>query len=194
MSREPFGQEYYDRFYSHGRVHTEVRIDGLVRGLLGMADWWSIPIKSLLDVGAGIGRVRTALKTHRPDVRYRGTDVSSYACKTFGHLNVDIATWAPKRPYDLTVCLSVLQYLDDDDFVSAAANLGQATRHLLYLEIPTRWDRTNVIDARSTDLDVHWRTGAWYRKQLAPWFVPIGAGLWARVGGAVPMFELEAPR
>jgi SAM-dependent methyltransferase len=194
MSPTAFDAQYYERFYSHDRVHTAARIDGLVRGLLGMADWWGIEIKSVLDVGAGMGRVGDALAAQRPRVRYRGTDVSAYACRTYGHLRVDIASWAPKRPYDLSVCLSVLQYLDDAAFLDAVANLATATRHLMYLEIPTRWDRSNSIDAAATDLEVYWRSGAWYRKQLSPWFVQVGAGMWARRGGAVPMFELEAAR
>jgi hypothetical protein len=193
VSDQTFDQAYYQRFYADGRVHTPEKIAGLVEGILGLARWWGVPVRSVLDVGAGMGRVGDWLREQHPRIRYRGTDVSAYACKTYGHKQVDIATWAPGRPFDLTVCLSVLQYLDDDAFQAAAANLATATRHLLYLEIPTRHDRRHVIDPSATDLSVYWRSGAWYRKQLAPWFRPIGAGLWARDGGCVPFFELEAP-
>jgi SAM-dependent methyltransferase len=189
----PFDEAYYRRFYDGGKVHDETTIGALVDGILGFTQWWGIEVRSVLDVGAGLGFVGRHLASTRAHIRYQGTDVSEYACREHGHRRVDIASWKPSRPFDLVMCVSVLQYLDDDAFARAAANLGAATRHLLYLELPTARDRRCVIDPERTDLDVHWRSGRWYRNHLEPWFEPIGAGLWSRRGGAVPFFELEAP-
>jgi hypothetical protein len=188
-----FDAAYYRRFYEGGLVHDERRIGELMGAVLGLAGWWEIPVRSVLDVGAGLGFVGTWLAAHRPEVRYRGVDVSEWACRTHGHHRADISSWRPPRPSDLTVCISVLQYVSDERFTDAAANLAAGTRHLLYLELPTRRDRTQVIDPARTDMTVHWRSGRWYRDRLDPWFEPVGAGLWSRRGAAVPFFELEAP-
>ena len=40
-------------------------------------------------------------------------------------------------------------------------------------------------------MDIHWRSGAWYRSRLDEHFVEIGAGLWSKRGTAL-FFELEA--
>jgi hypothetical protein len=41
---------------------------------------------------------------------------------------------------------------------------------------------------------VHWRTGTWYRKRLAPHFVEIGGGMWLSRRNTAPLFELERAR
>jgi hypothetical protein len=74
------------------------------------------------------------------------------------------------------------------------ANLGKATQHFMYLEIPTKSDFEDVVDAAVTDMNVHHRSGAWYRKELAPYFVQVGAGLWQSRHSNIPMYELEACR
>jgi trans-aconitate methyltransferase len=190
-SAASFDASYYAHFYTDAQVHDQRRIDGLVNGIVGFATWLSVDVKSVLDVGAGMGAIRKALQRHHPTVRYRGTDISKHACKTYGHLHVDISTWKPKRAYDLSVCLSVLQYLDDQQIGNAIDNLAAATRSLLYLEIPTRWDRDNVINPEATDMNVHWRTGRFYQRLLTQHFQQVGAGLWLRNTSAVPLFELE---
>ncbi len=191
---DQFDAAYYARHYDHDKVHDQQRLDALLRGIMGLAAWWQIPVRSVLDVGAGTGGIGRALAVHHPGVRYRGTEISKHACTTYGHKQVDIAGWAPKRAYDLTICLSVLQYLENDRCAAAVANLAAATRSLLYLEVTTSWDRTHAVDPAHTDMDVHWRSGAWYRRTLAPYFRQLGAGLWARHDAPVVLFELEALR
>jgi hypothetical protein len=188
---DQFDAKYYEHFYSDAKVHDQDRIDALVDGIMGFAGWWSIPARSVLDVGAGMGAVGDAIHRRHPTVRYRGTEVSEHACKTYGHLNVDIATWVPKRAYDITICLSVVQYLDNATCLTAIANLAAATKSLLYFEVPTTWDRANVIDELATDMNVHWRSGAWYKKALSPHFQQVGAGLWLKRNSPLALFELE---
>ena len=98
------------------------------------------------------------------------------------------------RPFDVTFCHGVLQYLEDDDVVRAIENIAKATRHILYLEIPTTLDFSTVVDTTKTDLNVHQRSGDWYRKLLNPFFVQAGAGLWVRRGGKIVLYELEGTR
>ncbi len=98
------------------------------------------------------------------------------------------------RPFDVTFCHGVLQYLGDADAVHAIENIAKATRHVLYLEIPTTLDFSTVVDKTKTDLNVHQRSGDWYRKLLHPFFVQAGAGLWVRRGGKIVLYELEGTR
>ena len=175
-------------------MHDRHHIAELAAGVLALAAWWRIPVRSVLDVGAGKGYWHDYLTASRPKIRYHGVDVSDYACRRYGHERADLAMWRPSRRYDLVVCQSVVQYLDDADATSAMATLGEACRGLMWLEIPTTDDRDNSIDPAATDLEVNWRTGAWYRERLEPAFTQIGGGLWlSRSSGAV-LFELERGR
>jgi trans-aconitate methyltransferase len=185
-----FDAAYYQRFYGRrNAVHTKARIAHLATGVTGLAAWWGIPIRTALDIGAGPGYWRDWFAEQRPRVRYTSTDVSSYACKRFGHQLRDIATWRPSRPFDLVVCQGVLHYLDDRAASDAIANVTAATRHLLYLEAPTSEDRETVLDLEKSDLEAHWRAASWYRRRLSA-FDQIGAGLWVRKG-SLNLYSLE---
>jgi trans-aconitate methyltransferase len=186
-----FDAEYYRRFYGRKPVHDRRRIGLLAEGVLSLAAWWQVPVRSVLDVGAGKGYWRAWLADERPTIRYHGIDVSAYACRRYGHEQADLGTWKPSRTYDLVVCQSVLQYLDDGAATSAIDALGEACRGLLWLEVPTAADRIGAIDHQATDLDVHWRTADWYRKRLSRHFAQIGGGLWRAKRSPAVFFELE---
>jgi len=188
---ERFDAAYYSRFYGRRPVHDLRRIAHLAAGVMELAAWWRIPIRSVLDVGAGKGYWRDWLATAHPRVRYHGIDVSEHACRRYGHEYADLATWKPARRYDLVVCQSVLQYLEPRQASDAIASLAAACRGLLCLEVPTADDRRHSIDPSATDLDVYWRTGRWYREQLAVGFIEIGGGLWLSRRSDAVLFELE---
>lgn len=194
MPSDRFDAAYYRRFYGRSGVHDARRIGRLATGVFALAAWWRIPIRSVLDVGAGKGFWRDWIEAQAPKVRYHGLDVSEHACRTYGHELADLATWTTRRRYDLVVCQSVIQYLDDRAATDAIATLGDACRGLLYLEVPTRADRDSAIDPAGTDLDVHWRTGTWYRTRLAARFTEIGGGLWMSHDANAVLFELERAR
>lgn len=189
MSR--FDAAYYRRFYGRHGVHDAERIAHLASAVHGMCAWWEVGPRSVLDVGAGVGLWRDWYREHHPTVRVTSIDVSEYACERWGHECHDIATWRPERPADLVICHGVLHYLPDGGAVAALANLAAATRYVLYLEAPTAHDLAEVVDPERTDMEVHARAGAWYRRRLAPHFRQAGAGLWVK-RDAVPLFELEA--
>ncbi|MEY2444035.1 MAG: hypothetical protein QOE00_615 [Ilumatobacteraceae bacterium] len=193
-SPERFDAAYYRRFYGRGRVHDRQRIAQLGNGVVSLASWWRVPVRSVLDVGAGKGFWRDWLADAHPTVRYHGLDVSEHACRRYGHEQADIVSWKPRRTYDLVVCQSVLQYLDDTDATTVVQTLSVACRGLLVLEVPTIADRDTAIDPSCTDLDVHWRTGTWYRKRLALGFTEVGAGLWLSHSSNAVLFELERSR
>jgi hypothetical protein len=72
--------------------------------------------------------------------------------------------------------------------------MGQLTRSMLYLEVPTADDFRLVVDPDRTDLAVHRRTGEWYRRRLDPFFIELGCGLYYSRLGPVPFYELERAR
>lgn len=186
-----FDDAYYRRFYGDDGAHDPERIHHLATAVHGMCAWWGVEVGTVLDVGAGMGMWRDWYRTNHPHVRVRSLDVSEHACRTWGHEQLDIATWRPDEEFDLVICHSVLQYLDDAGALTAVGNLGAATGWVLYLEAPTAADLSELVDTERTDMDVHRRTGEWYRRALAPWFRQVGAGLWVR-HDTVPMYELEA--
>lgn len=191
MSR--FDADYYRRFYGKNGAHDRERIDHLATGVHNMARWWGVEVRSVFDVGAGMGMWRDWYRENHPRTKVLSVDVSDHACKTWGHKNRNIAEWSPKSRFDLVICHGVLQYLDNADAVRAIDNLASSTRHLMYLELPTKWDFENIVDPSATDLQVHKRSAAWYRRHLSHHFTQIGAGLWTPIGGLL-MYELEASR
>ncbi|MGZ4674716.1 MAG: class I SAM-dependent methyltransferase [Ilumatobacteraceae bacterium] len=188
---ERFDAAYYRRFYGRQPVHDRRRIAQLAEGVLSLASWWRIPIRSVLDIGAGKGYWRDWLTTTRPRITYHGIDASEYACRRYGHEHADLAVWRPRRQYDLVVCQSVMQYLGAADAATAIDTLAGACRGLLVLEVPTIADRDTAIDPCGTDLAVFWRTGSWYRKRLATGFIEIGGGMWLSRSCTAVFFELE---
>jgi hypothetical protein len=188
-----FDDRYYRRFYGEGGAHDTERVGHLATAVHHMALWWGMRVRTVLDVGAGMGMWRDWYRTNHPSVGVLSIDVSEYACATWGHERFDIAEWRPSTPFDLVVCHSVLQYIDDERVAAAIDHLGAATGELLYLEAPTTSDLTDVVDPKGTDLEVYGRSGEWYRALLERHFRQVGAGLWIPHGG-VPMYELEASR
>jgi hypothetical protein len=191
---ERFDAAYYSRYYGRRPVHDRRRIGHLANGVLALADWWRVPMRTVLDVGAGKGYWRDWLSINAPRVSYHGIDVSEHACHRYGHEQADLATWWPRRRYDLVVCQSVIQYLDDRRASRAIEALAAASRGLLFVEVPTTADRERAIDPAGTDLDVHWRSGTWYRKRLSSGFTEIGGGLWLSHDSLAVLFELERAR
>ena len=188
---ERFDDDYYRQYYGRSPVQSPARLARLAEGVLGMAGWWGIPVRSVLDVGAGPGNWGRWLRAERPTVRYRGVDMSEAACRRYGHEQRDITQWRSPRPFDLVVCQGVLHYLDDDAFVAAARNLVESSRGLVFLEIPTSDDLNGVLDLERTDLDAHWRPAEWYRDVLGRQLRELGAGLFYRRTGRVPFLALE---
>jgi SAM-dependent methyltransferase len=169
------------------------QIDKLATGVHSLIAWWGLDIRSFLDIGAGPGYWRDWYRNNHPKVAVMSTDVSDYACATYGHKKADITQWRPSRRFDLVVCHSVLQYPDNAATRAAIENLGAACRHFLYLEIPTAADFDDIVDPDATDMTVHRRSGTWYRRELDRHFRQVGGGLWLSRDSTVPMYELEMP-
>ena len=191
MPRSTFDESYFKRFYAGTPVHSRKKIEDLAAAVHSLCSWWDVSIRSVFDVGAGLGYWRDWYASNYPGIEVRSVDVSEHACKKFGHELRDISAWKPARSFDLVVCQSVLQYLPNSQAAAAIDNLAAVTKKVMYLEVPTTRDLKHVVDKRSTDLDIYSRSGDWYRSRLRRHFVHSGAGLWVAKRSNISLYEFE---
>jgi len=192
----PFDARYFRRYYEsrRSRVYGKEQINHLANGVVGLVRWFGGEIERVLDVGAGIGLWGQWFRAHLPKVHYRSIDVSQYACRTYGHERRDIARWRGRQKFDLVICQGVLPYLGDGACGKAVANMAAMCRGFLYLEAITVRDLRDVCDRTRTDVDVHARPAAFYRRALGRCFEPLGCGLHHVKGGDMLFYELERGR
>ncbi len=188
-----FDATYYRRFYESKktRVSGPAEVSHLCAGVVGMIQWFGGTLSAALDVGAGVGLWRDWFKKNMPNVRYRSTEVSDYACATYGHEKRDIVSWRAREKFDLVICQGVLPYLSDADATRAIENLSAMARGFLYLEAITARDLDTVCDRDLTDVSVNARPGSFYRTRLAKNFAVLGCGLFYRNDGPLQFYELE---
>jgi hypothetical protein len=192
--RTAFDRAYYDRFY--GRPQTRVQgpreVARQCRGVVEVARWLERPIRSVAEIGAGTGLWRDWFSRHRPSVRYVSTDVSPFACKTYGHRRLDVGRARLPGTYDLVVCQGVLPYLDDASCARALDHLAAMTGELLFLECQTDRDLRDVCDQEVSDPALKPRPVAFYRDRLERRLVMLGLGLWAPKEAAAGLYDLES--
>jgi Nodulation protein S (NodS) len=188
-----FDAAYYRRFYGKARtrIHGAEEVAHLGAGLVEMIAWYGGDVRSVLEVGAGVGLLRDWFAKERASVRYVSTEYSAYAAATYGHVQRDIATWKGRQKFDLVVCQGVLPYLSDNGALAAIDNLAAMTRGFLYLEAITRRDYDTVCDREKTDPGMRLRPAAFYKKRLARAFQPVGGGLYYAKNGPLVFWELE---
>ncbi len=188
-----FGREYYRRYYYDPRTAVASRYESRARARLiaAYADYLGLPVRSILDAGCGVGRLRASLRTHFRAAAYVGVEASDYLCRRYGWERARIEEYRAPAPFDLVICYDVLQYLKDRAAARALANLARLSRALLYFSALTRRDTRMNCDRNRTDLDVEARPGEWYRARLRRSFLEIGAGFWVRRGAPLTFWELE---
>jgi|GEM_PF-385338 len=193
-STSRFDEDYFRRYYEDPttRVQGPDEVGRLARAVCAFAAYWGMSLSDALDIGAGPGFWREALRREVPDLKYTGVDVSPVACQRYGHQQRDISAWRDRNRYDLIICQGVLQYIDDDQAAAAIENIGAMASGLLYIEVLTRRDVQQVADLEKSDTNVHLRTGAWYRQHFKKDFINVGCGLLcARRAGAL-FYEMES--
>jgi SAM-dependent methyltransferase len=155
-------------------------------------EYVGLPVRRILDAGCGTGLMRRELLRRLKRASYVGLEVSEYLCQRYGWVRGRIEEYAPAAPFDLVICYDVAQYLDDGTARRALANLARICRGVLYFTALTRADWRHNCDRRRTDVDVHMRSGEWYRGRLRRGFREIGAGFWLRRGAPLTVWELES--
>ncbi len=188
-----FDEAYYHRFYEDPktRVISPEEHANLAEFVFAFARYNNIEMKSVLDIGAGVGLWKRWIEKNAKGVAYVGTEVSQAMCKKHGFLHRDIARWRDRKKHDLIVCQGVLQYLPDPDVAPAVANIAAMSKGLVYLEVTTRLDLRERCDQTRTDADIHVRNGSYYRGILSKHFLNVGCGLWWSKEREIPFFELE---
>lgn len=188
-----FDEAYYHRFYEspQTRVVSPEEHANLASFVVGFARWNRLELKSVLDIGAGIGLWKHWFEKHDKAVSYTGTEVSLAMCKKHGFQQRDIARWRDRKKHDLIICQGVLQYLPDPDVAPAVANIAAMSRGLIYVEVTTRGDLRDRCDKTRTDTDIFVRNGSYYRGILAKHLISVGAGLWWVKDKPPPFYELE---
>ena len=190
---ERFGAQFYERYYR--RAGTQVvsraamrRRAELIAAFVRHAEW---PVRSILDVGCGLGLMRDALLERLPRARYTGLEISDYLCSRYGWQQGSIVTYRARNAYDLVICYDVLQYLERRDATHALENLALLCRGVLHFSALTTEDWEQHCDRRRTDRDVNLRAASWYRRRLAANFVNAGSGMFVRAGSGIALWELE---
>jgi hypothetical protein len=197
-AREPhetrFDEAYYKRFYESPRTRIQgpKEVAHLGAGLVAMIAWYGGAVRSVLEVGAGVGLLRDWFAANHPRVRYLSVERSPYAAARYGHEQRDIVTWRSGRKFDLVVCQGVLPYLADRPAYAAMDNLAVMARGFLYLEAITRRDYETACDRAKTDPSMRLRPAEFYRRRLRRAFRPLGGGLYYAKTGPLLFWELES--
>lgn len=187
-----FDKRYYDRFYGRKRPR---RKDVLATRKLGdfvcaYLTYIGQPVRTVLDLGCGLGLWRDAIAAHHPGARYRGVEVSTYLCDQHGWERGSVIDYRG-RPADLVICQDTVQYLPDAEAEAAIRNLARLSRGALYFSALTREDWRHNADRDKTDAAVHKRATAWYRARLGRKFMNLGGGLFLKRDTSRVLWSLE---
>jgi len=191
-----FGAAYFKKFYLNAttRVVTPAEMRVRARTIAAVLAQASVPVRTILDAGCGIGLLREPFAAVLPRARYTGLEASDYLCGRYGWIKGSVVDYAPRKPSDLVVCYDVLQYLDAAAAARALANLSRLTRAALYVSALTSEDWRDNCDRTRTDRAVHLRPGDWYRRRLRRNFRHLGLGVWLRKDVTALLWDMERSR
>jgi 2-polyprenyl-3-methyl-5-hydroxy-6-metoxy-1,4-benzoquinol methylase len=192
-SGQRFDKRYYDRFYGRNRPlrRDVVNTQKLCDFVCAYLKYIGLPVRSVVDLGCGLGLWRDGIAAHFPHARYRGVEYSDYLCEKYGWERGSVVDYRARRPADLVICQDTIQYLPDEQASKAIRNLTSLTRGALYLSAPSRRDWKETANSEISDTRVHKRTADWYRRRLARGFFNLGGGVFLRRDAPVALWELE---
>lgn len=188
-----FDAGFYRRYYLDPRTRVATRAEMARRANLVAAfvKHGEHRVRSILDLGCGLGMMRGPLLRQFPGARYTGVEASPYLCERLGWTRGSAATFRARRPFDLVVCYDVLQYLNSREAAAALRNLAGLCAGVLHFGVLTQEDWDLYCDRRTTDRKVHIRAADWYRRRLARDFINAGSGMFVRRGAPIHLWELD---
>jgi SAM-dependent methyltransferase len=188
-----FDAAFYRRFYVNPKTRVVTRAEMTRRAdlIAAFVRHGELPVRSILDVGCGLGLMRNQLRRHFPKARYTGLEVSEYLCRKHGWTQASAATFSSPQPFDLVICYDVMQYLGTREAAAALRNLARLCVGVLHFGALTREDWDLYCDKRRTDRQVQTRPADWYRKRLAASFINAGSGMFVRRGAPIHLWELD---
>ena len=175
-----YDRRYFDKWYRHPRhrVKTAADMRRQLGFIIGVTEYLlDRPVRSVLDVGCGEGNWRSVLHALRPRAQYVGVDGSEYAVRRFGaRRNIHLGTLGTigsiglDGPFDLILCLGVLNYVNGAELRSGLRQLHDLSGGVAYLEIFTRADEATGDFRQSAA-----QSPSWYRAVIRrAGFVPLG--------------------
>lgn len=197
MSEKPgeerFGQSYYDRYYLNKatRVATPAYYRRLATFLAAYSAYLDIRVNRVLDIGCGVGGLKSPLLAAFSRAEYVGIEHSQHACAKYGWQNGCASTYHSPKSFDLVICHDVLQYLDAELADKALANFGSLTNKILYFSVLTKEDWRDHVDQHLTDNEVFLRPANWYRKRLSKRFRNLGGGVYLERDNEAVVYALE---
>ena len=189
-----FDREFFDRFYRRRATRASGPEDfrRVSRFVLAYLDYLEIEVRTVLDLGCGLGRWKAALGEHDPRIRYTGVDISPWASKTYGWHRASVEGFRSDTRYDLVICQDVLPYLPKPRLRQAIDNIASLTGQAAYLQVVTDEDWTgDACDPKRTDGSMNRFPASWYRRLLGRHFLNCGGGLFVPRDGGVVLWELE---
>ncbi len=139
---ERFDAGFYRRYYRdpQTRVVTPAEMSRRANFIAAFMRHLELEVRSILDIGCGLGLLKRQLLRRFPGATYTGLEVSPYLCERYGWEAGSAATYRARRHYDLVICYDVLQYLDEREAGAAMRNLGQLCAAALHFVVLTRED------------------------------------------------------
>jgi SAM-dependent methyltransferase len=188
-----FDKAYYSRYYENPstRVASDADSRKLARLLSAYLGYLQQPVRNVLDLGAGLGQMRPALRAEFPNATYVGVERSEYACERYDLRQGSVVDFKARGRFDLVICKGVLQYLNRSEAERALENLAELCRGCLYLEALTREDWEDAADQRVTDGEVYLRPAKFYKTRLSSQFRNGGAGIFVHARSPAVLYSLE---
>jgi len=189
-----FDRDYYQKYYFNPRTAVTSRAEMRARARLiaGCVEYVGLPVSRILDAGCGVGLLRAPLRRVLRSADYVGLEFSGYLCRRYGWRQGSVETWRTRERFDLVICYDVLQYLSAAQARRAIANLARVCRGALYFGALTLEDWKHNCDQSRTHRIPGLRPGAWYRRELARAFRPIGCGMWLKRDLQLTLWNLDA--
>jgi len=189
-----FEREYWETNYAQPEAMEGIsNAAEHARYLKSFFEVENLRIETMVDLGYGLGfQMREMLYLFSPSHAW-GIEPSAYARKKAAELSYDpygridlqlsdesLSTWAtgdlPNNDViDLGVCMSVLQYIPDEDMDAIIEGMARRLK-FLYLTVPTDVELGRQVD--ELEFKDSWaihRSRNWYQAAFAPHFSFVGS-------------------